>query len=168
MQQHVCVFCMIDLHFLSLCTPFLFVSSLSIYPFFSSTQALGYSTKVHFNACCKPSPLFDPHKVLTKLPFSIGPGHLADTLQVVLQTLLDLCLDPVAALELIPAAGVGPLIVAHTSDGDVASKHIIVPSKLSEYWLQLYEYSNKLQCCENFFSATQPSVPCLICHPFGE
>ena len=81
---------------------------------------------------------------------------------------LVLCLDPVAALELIPAAGVGPLIVAHTSDGDVASKHIIVPSKLSEYWLQLYEYSNKLQCCENFFSATQPSVPCLICHPFGE
>ena len=128
---------------------------------------LGYSTKVHFNACCKPSPLFDSQKVLTSLPISIGPGYLVDTMRTVLQFLLDLCQDPVAALERIPT-GPSPNLVARTLDGETASHGFPPPAKLSEYWIKVYEYSSLLECCENFLSAVPPSAPCLICHPFGK
>ena len=154
------------------CTVYLDVESLLTqtltYTSFSLTStALGYSTKVYFNACCKPSPLFDPQKVLTNLPLSIGPGHLAETMRLVLQFMLDLCFDPVAALERIPS-GVGPVLVARTQDGEVASHGFAPPNKLSEYWDQLYSYATLLQCCENFLSAATPSAPCLLCHPFGK
>lgn len=123
--------------------------------------ALGYSTKVHFNACCKPGPLFNKKKIMSDLPFSMGPGHLAETMQAVLQLLLNLCSDPVAALERIPE-GTGLTLTV----GKVVSKKIASPEKLSDYWQQLYNYASLLECCENFLSATKPSAPCLLCHPF--
>lgn len=126
--------------------------------------ALGYSTKVYFNACCKPSPLFDFTKVCTMLPFSYGPGHIVETMQGVLQILVNLCHDPVAALQKLPK-GNGPVIMAHSSTGEV-SQGFPPPTKLSEYWLHLYQYATHLNCCENFLSATIPSAPCLLCHPF--
>jgi len=136
-------------------------------PVHASHSALGYSTKVYFNACCKPSPLFDEQKLLSHLPISIGPGHLAETMRAVLQLLLDLCQDPLAALERLPN-GSGPPVVAHTADGGITSHGFPPPTKLSDYWSQLYKYASLLQCCENFLSATLPSVPCLLCHPFGK
>ena len=129
--------------------------------------ALGYTTKVYFNACCTPSPLFDKQKVLSHLPISIGPGHLTETMRTVLQLLLDLCQDPIAALEQIPG-GPGPALIAHNADREIQSQGFLPPTKLSDYWSQLYKYASLLQCCENFLSATIPSVPCLLCHPFGE
>ncbi|KAL5457546.1 hypothetical protein EMCRGX_G034816 [Ephydatia muelleri] len=126
--------------------------------------ALGYSTKVYFNACCKPSPLFDLTKVCTTLPFSYGPGHIVETMQAVLQIMVNLCHDPITALQKLPK-GNGPAIVAHTSTGEV-SQGFPPPTKLSEYWLHLYHYATLLNCCENFLSATIPSAPCLLCHPF--
>ena len=133
---------------------------------FPSYLALGYSTKVYFNACCKPSPLFDRSKLLSCLPFSLGPGFLAETMQAVLQTLLDMCSDPAAALERIPE-GNGLLLSADVGDGVCKSKRFFSPTKLSEYWTVLYKYASLLECCENFLSATKPSAPCLLCHPFG-
>lgn len=129
------------------------------------TSALGYSTKVYFNACCKPSPLFDFTKVCTTLPFSYGPGHIVETMQAVLQIMVNLCHDPIIALQKLPK-GNGPPIVAHTSTGEV-SQGFPPPTKMSEYWLHLYNYATLLNCCENFLSATIPSAPCLLCHPFG-
>lgn len=127
---------------------------------------LGYSTKVYFNACCKPSPLFDQSKLLSSLPFSLGPGYLSETMQAVLQLLLDLCSDPVAAMERIPK-GNGLALSAKTADGEYKSQRFNSPMKLSEYWTQLYAYASLLECCENFLSATKPSAPCLVCHSFG-
>lgn len=127
---------------------------------------MGYSTKVYFNACCKPSPLFDTAKVLSSLPFSLGPGYLAETMQTVLQLLLDLCIDPAAALKLIPS-GNGLDLVARNAEGIIKIQKFSSPGKLSEYWNKLYYYASLLQCCENFLSATKPSAPCLLCHPFG-
>ena len=129
--------------------------------------ALGYTTKVYFNACCKPSPLFDQQKIPTHLPLSIGPGHLTETMRTVLQLLLDLCQDPLAALERIPS-GPGPALIAHNADREIKSQGFPPPTKLSDYWSQLYKCASQLECCENFLSATTPSVPCLLCHPFGE
>ena len=157
--MYVCVcVCVIEYHDAPLCH--------CLCPIAIMHAALGYSTKVYFNACCKPSPLFDPQKVLASLPISLGPSHLQVTMQSVLQLLLDLCYDPVAALEKIPC-GMGPVLVAHTKDGEMASHGFPPPAKLSEYWIQLYEYSGLLQCCDNFLSAVTPSAPCLLCHPFG-
>ena len=141
------------------------MSSLSLFTL--THTALGYTTKVYFNACCTPSPLFDKQKVLTHLPISIGPGHLTETMRTVLQLLLDLCQDPIAALERIPG-GPGPALIAHNADREIKSQGFLPPTKLSDYWSQLYKYASLLQCCENFLSATIPSVPCLLCHPFGE
>ena len=133
----------------------------------ASFTALGYSTKVYFNACCKPSPLFDSTKVLSALPLSIEPGYLADTMHKVLQLLLDLCKDPLSALERLPE-GDGPLLTVKTSGGEFVSKKFPVPKKLSDYWTNIYKYASLLECCENFLSASTPSAPCLICHPFGK
>lgn len=127
--------------------------------------ALGYSTKVYFNACCQPSPLFARGKLLSSLPLSLGPGHLVETMRAVLQLLLDLCADPVAALARIIPGG-GPALVARNQEGVVDSRGFPPPSKLSEFWQQLYHWASLLQCCENFLSATTPSAPCLLCHPF--
>lgn len=66
--------------------------------------ALGYSTKVYFNACCKPSPLLDTSKLLSSLPLSLGPGHLSDSIKNVLQLLLDLCVNPEEGLNRLPTA----------------------------------------------------------------
>ena len=128
--------------------------------------ALGYSTKVYFNACCKPSPLFDQSKVLSSLPFAIGPGYLAETMQSVIQLLLDLCVDSAAALERIPV-GNGLALIGRTPEGVIKSQKFSSPGKLSDYWSRLYGYASLLECCENFLSATKPSAPCLLCHPFG-
>ena len=130
--------------------------------------ALGYSTKVYFNACCKPSPLFDACKIVSRLPFSIGPGFLMETMQEVLQLLLDLCIDPATAMDRIPTGSGVLLIVANEgADGEMKSQSFPSPGKLSEYWQQLYSYAALLLCCENFLSACKPSAPCLLCHPFG-
>lgn len=128
-----------------------------------SSLDLGYSTKVHFNACCKPSPIFNKAKVLSSLPFSLGPGYLEETMQNVLQLLLDLCADPASALERIPE---GNGVTFTVGTGGVCKK-IASPAKLSDYWRQLYNCASVLECCENFLSATKPSAPCLLCHPFG-
>ncbi len=101
---------------------------------------LGYSTKVYFNACCKPSPLFDTSKLLSGLPYSLGPGYLAETLQAVVQLLLDLCSDPGAALEHLPE-GNGLFVSAKTNEGMSVPKKICSPRKLSEYWSELYKYA---------------------------
>ena len=129
--------------------------------------ALGYSTKVYFNACCKPSPLFDPNKVHSTLPFCIEPGYLGDTMQKVLQLFLDLSNDPPSSLERLPN-GDGPVLSVKMSDGQQVMKKIPPPRKLSDYWSQLYKYASLLECCENFLSASIPSAPCLLCHPFGK
>ena len=127
--------------------------------------ALGYSTKVYFNACCKPSALFDKER-LGGVPYSIGPAHIGQTMREVLQLLVDLCVDPGHALSLVQK-GPGPVLQAQSNTGDVMVTTFAPPTKLSEYWTQLYTYAKMFQCCENFLSATPPSCPCLICHPFG-
>lgn len=129
--------------------------------------ALGYSTKVYFNACCKPSPLFDPNRVLSSLPFCLEAGFLADNTQKVLQLFLDLSKDPVASLEVLPE-GDGPALIVKTSDDQVVTRKCPAPQKLSDYWSNLYKYASLLECCENFLSASIPSAPCLLCHPFGK
>ena len=64
---------------------------------------------------------------------------------------------------------VGPAVSVYASEGGVTASHAIpTPTKLSEFWKQLYGYSQLLECCENFLSASPPSAPCLLCHPFGE
>ncbi len=89
-------------------------------------------------------------------------------MRAVLQLLLDLCQDPVEALERIPC-GPGPKLIARTLEGEVLSSHgFPPPAKLSTYWTELYEYSSLLECCGNFLSASAPSAPCLLCHPYGE
>ena len=130
-------------------------------------KELGYSTKVYFNACCKPSPLFNTSRIPSDLPYSFGPGYLADTLQGVVQLLLDLCSDPVDALKRLPK-GNGLLLSAKANAESSVVKKIPSPKKLSEYWTQLYSYAALLGCCENFLSANKPSAPCLLCHPFGK
>lgn len=85
-------------------------------------------------------------------------------MQSVLQLLLDMCTDPAAALERIPE-GNGLTLTAGSNKG--VSKKVWSPGKLSDYWCQLYSYASLLECCENFLSATKPSAPCLLCHPFG-
>lgn len=131
----------------------------------SPCPELGYSTKVYFNACCKPSPLFDASKILSLLPYYLGPGYLVETLQAVTQLLLDMCLDSGTALERFPE-GDGFLLSAKSRQGITVRKKMISPQKLSEYWSQLYNYASLLECCENFLSANKPSAPCLLCHPF--
>ncbi len=130
--------------------------------------ALGYSTKVYFNMCCLPSPLFDPAKVISDLPFSIGPGGIAKTTQSVLQLLVSLCTDQVSALSHIPSGG-GPSVVAWPVKGaQQSSVRLGVPIKLSAYWSMLFQFAADLECCENFLSASPPSAPCLLCHPYRE
>ena len=130
---------------------------------------LGYTTKVYFNACCNPSPLFDDTMVLRCLPLSIGPGYIGDTIQELVQLLLKLCKDPLDAIKLLPdeASGVQVHAVSPITGG-VATRHFIPPTKLSSYWTDVYYYGNLFKCCENFLSATPPSSPCLLCHSFGE
>lgn len=128
--------------------------------------ALGYSTKVYFNMCCKPSPLFDTDKVVTCLPFSLGPGFIGVTIQLVFQLLVNLCKDPAIGLERLPR-GDGLKLIATSADGIVTTSTFPVPDKLSTYWSMLYECASLFGCCENFLSASPPSAPCLICHPFG-
>ena len=86
-------------------------------------------------------------------------------MQTVIQLLLDLCIDPPAALERIPEGDGLPLTAG--AAGTVCCKKMVSPGKLSDYWRQLYSYASILQCCDNFLSATKPSAPCLLCHPFG-
>ena len=117
--------------------------------------------------CCRPSPLFDPDKVISDLPFSLGPGNIAETTQSVLQLLVNLCKDPVAALAHVPS-GNGPSIVAKSSETAMSSIQLGVPKKLSSYWSMLFQCVSDLRCCENFLSATPPSAPCLLCHPYRE
>ena len=105
-------------------------------------------------------------KIPSGLPYSLGPGYLAETLQSVVQLLLDLCSNPGAALERIPE-GNGLLLSANTLAGVSIAKKMCTPRKLSEYWSQLFGYASLLECCENFLSANKPSAPCLLCHPFG-
>lgn len=128
---------------------------------------LGYSTKVYFNACCHPSPLFDREKVVHCLPLSLGPSHIALSLRAILQLFVDLCEDKEQALTLI-MEGKGPTVTATARTGETLTKSFAAPSKLSQYWLQVYDYSSIFKCCENFLSATTPSAPCLLCHSFGE
>lgn len=87
-------------------------------------------------------------------------------MQAALQLLLDVCTDPAAVLERIPE-GNGLALTVKTADGMTKSKSFPPPSKLSEYWTNLYNYASLFECCENFLSATKPSAPCLLCHPFG-
>ena len=101
------------------------------------------------------------------LPYSIGPDHIAKSMRDVLQLLIDLCLDPVQGLRLIHK-GPGPMLEAKTDAGEVIATTFTPPSKLSDYWNQLYGYAKLFQCCENFFSPGPPSCPCLLCHPFGK
>ncbi|CAI8050289.1 Polyhomeotic-like protein 2 [Geodia barretti] len=122
--------------------------------------ALGYSTKVYFNACCRPSPLFDETLLLSSLPISLGPSHLADAMRNIIQLLVDFCVNPEEALNKLPTAA------AKRGDVIVSSHSIPAPGKLSEFWIQLYNHISLLQCCENFVSAHPPSAPCLLCHPF--
>ena len=129
--------------------------------------ALGYTTKIYFNACCKPSPLFDKQLVLHSLPLSLGPGYIHDTLQALLQLLLDLTIQPWTVLETI-RDGSGPELRITGPNGKTITKHFPVPDKLSQYWSEIYYYCQLFQCCENFLSATPPSAPCLLCHPFGK
>ena len=127
-------------------------------------EALGYSTKVYFNACCKPSELFNQdHRFL---PYSIGPGHIATNMKEVLQVLINMCLDPAHGLSLVQK-GPGPVLQAQTSSGETLLSTFTPPNKLSDYWTQLYAYAKLFQCCENFLSPGPPSCPCLLCHPFG-
>ncbi len=127
-----------------------------------------YRTRVYFNACCKPSPLLDPSKVLSKLPFSLGPRYRMDvTLQAVLKQLLDLCSDPVTALDCLPSTGSGMLLVTTTATGKLKSKGFCCPSSSSEFWSLLLKYVEALGCCKNFVSSRKPLVPCLLCHPLG-
>ena len=129
--------------------------------------ALGYSTKVYFNACCKPSPLFDPNKVISSLPFSFEAGYLTEMTQKVLQLFVDLCKDPLSTLQRLPE-GDGPVITAKSSTGELLTRKCPAPKKLSDYWVSLYKYAELFECCENFLSASIPSAPCLLCHPFGK
>ena len=140
--------------------------SLSLSLFLS---VLGYTTKVYFNACCIPSPLFDEAMVLTCLPLSIGPGYIADTMQELVQLLLNLCRDPLDAVKLIPdeVSGVEVHVVSPIGEG-VVTKCFSPPTKLSGYWSDVYYYGSLFKCCENFLSATPPSSPCLLCHSFGK
>lgn len=85
-------------------------------------------------------------------------------MRAVVQLLLDLCVDPAAALQRIPE-GDGLILVAGPAGG--VCKKMVSPGKLSDYWRQLYGYALMLQCCDNFLSAAKPSAPCLLCHPFG-
>lgn len=117
--------------------------------------------------CCKPSPLFEPDKIISNLPFSIGPGTISETAQSVLQLLVNLCKDPVAALALVPN-GSGPCITATSSEGVVSSIQFSELKKLSSYWSTLLQFASDLGCCENFLSAMEPSAPCLLCHPYRE
>ena len=133
----------------------------------SPVSALGYSTKVYFNACCKPSPLFDNDKLISSLPLCFEAGYLTDSTHKVLQLFLDLSKDPLATLERLPE-GEGPLLTVTTSSGQVVTKKCPSPAKLSEYWSNLYRCASLLECCENFLSACIPSAPCLLCHPFGK
>ena len=130
-------------------------------------SALGYSTKIYFNACCKPSPLFDVNKVASSLPFSFEAGYFAETTQKVLQLFVDLSKDPLTALQRFPE-GDGPVITAKSLTGEVFTRKCQVPKKLSDYWINMYKYAELFECCENFLSASIPSVPCLLCHPFGK
>ena len=111
--------------------------------------------------------MFDKAKLLSSLPFSLGPGYLSETMQAVLQLLLDMCSDPVAAMQRIPE-GNGLVLSARTAEGEYKCKRFSSPLKLSDYWTQLYTYASLLECCENFLSANKPSAPCLLCHPFGK
>ena len=88
-------------------------------------------------------------------------------MQKVLQLLIDFCQDSISALDLIPA-GEGETLIASSVDGEIKTKRFTPPVKLSDYWNSLYDLAAKLQCCENFLSASKPSAPCLMCHPFGE
>lgn len=119
--------------------------------------------------CCVPSPLFDSTKVVTDLPFFIGPGGIAETTQSVVQLLVNLCRDPVSALAHIPS-GSGPSVVAESAESGMSSVqlHVGVPVKLSAYWSMLFQFAADLECCENFLSASPPSAPCLLCHPYRE
>ncbi len=83
-----------------------------------------------------------------------------------LQLFVDLCKDPLAALQRIPE-GDGPIIIAHSPTG-VLTRKCLAPEKLSEYWIRMYQYAEIFECCENFLSASIPSAPCLLCHPFGK
>ena len=162
-------FSFVLLHFFKIRAPvckFKTVTMLCTEGYVLSVTVLGYSTKVYFNICCKPSPLFDPDKVLSDLPFSLGPGYIAETTQTVLQLLVNLCKDPVAGLDQLPC-GNGVSLVATSSDGLVTTSEFDVPCKLSTYWSMLYHCASVLGCCENFLSASPPSAPCLLCHPYG-
>lgn len=126
--------------------------------------ALGYSTKVYFNACCKPSPLFNSE--YHYIPYSTGPDHIADTMRDVLQVMINLCSDPVQGLNLVPK-GPGLVLQAQKTGGETVTSTFTPPNKLSDYWAQIYAYAGVFQCCENFLSPGPPSCPCLLCHPFG-
>ena len=84
----------------------------------------------------------------------------------ILQLLINMCTDPRLGLGLIQK-GPGPMLEARTEAGDVIVTTFTPPSKLSDYWNQLYAYAKLFQCCENFLSPGPPSCPCLLCHPFG-
>ena len=107
------------------------------------------------------------NKVASSLPFSFEAGYFAETTQKVLQLFIDLSKDPLTALQRFPE-GDGPVITAKSLTSEVFTRKCQVPKKLSDYWINMYKYAELFECCENFLSASIPSVPCLLCHPFGK
>lgn len=141
-----------------------YISNVSVY----CLLALGYTTKVYFNACCIPSPLFNKTLVHQLLPLSIGPGYIGDTLQTLVQLLIDFCNEPYNAIKMIATeSNNGPQLKAITPSGETIYRNITSPTKLSSYWSDVYYYSQLFKCCDNFLSAIPPSAPCLLCHSFG-
>lgn len=127
---------------------------------------LGYSTQVFFNACCKPPELLDRQKVACNLPFTLQPSTLAESTRQFFLVLISVSNDPKAIFDAIPE-GSGPVISVQTLSGQTVQKSILAPVTLSQYWSLLMDFTvEKLTCCENFISASPPSTPCLVCHPF--
>ena len=85
----------------------------------------------------------------------------------VLQLLLNRSSDPCQSLKLIPE-GPGLILKAQDPSGEIITQPFTPPTKLSDYWGQLYAYAQIFECCENFLSPGPPSAPCLLCHPFGK
>ena len=137
------------------------------YLYFSLLTELGYSTQVYFNACCKPPRSLDFSKVTNLLPYTIEASTLDESTLKFFQVILSISADPHAVFECIPK-GLGPsLSLASESSSKLHQRQIYTPVTLSQFWSLIVGFAvEQLLCCENFVSATPPSSPCLVCHPF--
>ncbi|CAH1799310.1 unnamed protein product [Owenia fusiformis] len=115
---------------------------------------------VYVSTSCKPGP-YIYHKV-NQMPSQFGPSSLSRVLRELVQTCIDCAREQINVFELV-TQGNGKTIITMEHEGAVHSRKLPSIEKVSAFWSFIEDFSEKLQCCENYFSSHQIEGGCSKC-----